>query len=110
MTSCPCCGSEVSRPVIVSLETNVVSTAAGSAKVPPQCAEVVAALLRRYPSVVSFENLGVAIWGDRYFDVNPTTLQKRVWQARQPIASLGLTIKNVFGTGYRLSTSKTEGA
>ena len=110
MTSCPCCGSEVSRPVLVSLDTNTVSTAKGSMRVEPQCAEFVAALLRKYPNAIRIEALGLAVWGESFFDLKENTLRVGLHKARKAIAPLGIAIETISGVGYRLSTSKTEGA
>jgi len=79
-----------------------VSTARGSARVEPQHAEIVAALLLRYPNAMSRRQLAFAYWGERCFDFPESTLRKRIWEARKAILPLGLMIDNCFGFGYRL--------
>ena len=110
MTSCPCCGSEVSRPVIVSLDTNSVSTSLGTLHVTPKTAEIVHALLSKFPGSLRTEALGVAVWGNEYWNNDGSRLRGQVIMSRKALKPLGLDIVSTWGTGYRLSTSKTEGA
>lgn len=110
MTSCPCCGSQVDRPVCVSLDTNTISTAMGALRVTPQTAEMVHALLSKFPGSMRVEALGVAVWGNHYWEISDARLRGQIRVSRKTLKPLGLDIVSTWGTGYRLSPSKTEGA
>lgn len=110
MTSCPCCGSQVDRLVCVSLDTNTVATALGSVRVMKKGAIAVDLLAQKYPATVHRDKLGVAMWGDDYWDLEAGTLNVQVCIARKLIAPLGLKIISNWSVGYRLSPNKIEGA
>lgn len=108
MSICPCCGTPIHQPVSVSLDTNVISTAIGSAKLEPKCVEVVEALLRKFPGSVRFDTLGLAIWGQRYWDLTENAVRVQVCKTRRAIAPLGLEIHSATNAGYRLAATPTE--
>jgi len=102
MTSCPCCGSEVSRPVIVSLETNVVSTSFGTVKLQPQLAVLLETLVRKFPGGARIDELGLAMWGQRFYDLGDSAMWVQISRARDAVKPIGLEIVSTTNSGYRI--------
>lgn len=104
-THCPCCGSSVERPVIVSLDTNTISSPLGSVHVKPKTAEMLDTLVKKFPGSVRNDALGVAMWGNGYWDIDRNTLGVHVSIGRKILRPLGLEIVNCWNVGYRLSAN-----
>lgn len=101
MSTCPCCGQEVSPcALLVNLDGNQVSFAGEIVRLWPQTAAFVFALQRDYPRSVSDDRLSVAVWGAGA-DYSLASLRVTAYHARQALKSLGVVIDRAQG-GYRL--------
>ena len=101
--TCPCCGQETDRPVVVDLATNTVTVGEQSVKLYPMQAEIVWILARAYPGVVSVDSMIRQIYGQRDEPSRPEdTVRVLIYQGRPKLAPLGIKLRNHWSRGYSL--------
>jgi DNA-binding response OmpR family regulator len=106
MTTCPCCGGTVARPLVVDLETNTVARGDRAIQVEPRTAEILSILADAYPAAVDREKLIDGIWGvgTSAWQKRPT-LRRHIERTRPKAQSIGLLIETVrtsrTNTSYR---------
>jgi DNA-binding winged helix-turn-helix (wHTH) protein len=106
---CPCCGTDLksSRTLMVDLTTN--SVVFGDKSITVGCAgsssviDLIHVLNKAWPEVVSFPEIGAALWGDDPPPQARAGIRVRISRARSLLDQLGIKIIMVYGRGYRLS-------
>lgn len=102
--TCPTCGSPfmVEKPR-VDLNQNTFICAAGHIRVTPIQAEILAAILERYPENASNDYILSRIYnGVGEPDNAEHTLRVHAYGIRRRLRGLGWTVRGNWGRGYRL--------
>lgn len=102
---CPACGQDLPEFPRIAFDGNNVLFGTRYARTTEQTKTILKLLDKVWPHPVSIDRLMVGLFADP--DHEPMTLpgeviSQRVVLARKRIKSLGLTIENVWGYGYRL--------
>lgn len=79
-----------------------VGWTAGAVHLQPNHAKVMELLARKMPRTARRDEIIFAVWDDAEPEFVENNLKVMIFQIRRRIASLGLSIENVFGIGYRL--------
>lgn len=106
--TCPTCGSlyTVEQPRI-DLNRNTFICVSGHIRVTPSQAEILAAILERYPESVSIDHILSRIYnGVGEPDSAEQTLRVQVYRLKLRLRDLGWTIRANWGRGYRLERSE----
>lgn len=106
---CPCCGGEVSPlDLLVDRDTGRIVYAGADARLSAQEMRLFAALLDAYPRVLTKADLVTAVAGDPLNEPDDPIINVLVLRVRRKLDSLGLSVANIWGIGYRLELSKDE--
>lgn len=101
--ACPCCGTELrnQRPR-VDLNTNNFIFRGRKLPLSPTQAELMEALARRAPGIVTHDTLIRYLWGADEPTDPRKNIQVHVCRLRSLLSPLGVSIINVLDVGYRL--------
>jgi len=103
--SCPCCGQPVSdaATLMVSPDGLVVSRFGATANLTPGQAAVFEAIRKKYPAHATTDTILTSLyWRDDEPEWSESVLSVHLHNLRRRLAPLGLSIRNVWHTGYRL--------
>src|SRR5579864_851687 len=91
---CPCCKQEMpGTRLTISLDTNVVSSPQGTAKLRPRTAEFVSILQKAGPRGIEYERIATLMWGAQAHEIdNDNNLKTHACQARRALKPLGYTV------------------
>lgn len=105
--TCPCCGAETERPLIVDLMTNRVVVGDKWVQLAPQPAEILYVLAEAYPGPVSIDRLLSRLHGaGDHPEFADKSLHTRIHHLRKQIAPLGLRIITNLTRGYALELNE----
>lgn len=112
MSSCPCCGSDLSkadRPLI-SLDTNKLMAGAEIVKLTRREAEIMSVLIEAMPAPINNERMIARIWGGDPVEDAYDCIKVHICKLRKKIGIAGLAIRTVWGAGHALEYAKREAA
>lgn len=99
---CPCCGAKIKpeRRFIVVLEHNMIICEGRAIKVTPKQAELLYALQKAYPRVVTTGSLIQQVWANQI--ENDGSIRTMIYQTNLKIKPLGYSVRATHSRGYRL--------
>ena len=111
LTCCPTCGAKLEKGsgTVVDLDSNFIMHNGMATFLTGNLAELLFALHRRMPAMVTNQALLNALYGAGE-EPGGNIIAVYVSKANQRIASLGLVIENVWGKGYALRELKKDEA
>lgn len=92
--------------VVVNIDRNTAERRDVTVKLTPGHTAILYALAKAYPTVVSLDDLGTALWGGVVGRRrSKQTIRVMMHDLRKRVAPLAATIENQLGRGYRLELS-----
>lgn len=109
MSTCPCCGSEVDVPFMISVETNAVSTIMGAVQLAPTEFDLLQSVASVFPGTRERRDICKDIWGP-LADGSESTMNHfkvLVSKLRSKLKPIGIEIVAPYNGGFRLVIPST---
>jgi DNA-binding response OmpR family regulator len=100
---CPCCSQPMPpAPLVVDLDSNIITDGKLKVRLRPSVAEVAFKLVEAMPAVVFYEKLYTGRSRVKESNDPQKVVQVYVHQLRIVLAHMGFRIDYAYGTGYRI--------
>lgn len=103
-TKCPCCDSQVDKPLLVDIETNILAVGDKRSRLVHRELEVMRVLTRALPGTARFAQVIAALWPpplDEPEDAE-NSVHVVISKLRRTLSGSPFRIRTVHGVGYRL--------
>jgi DNA-binding response OmpR family regulator len=109
MCKCPTCGSEIHPDsILVSLNTNTVTTVVGAVRLQPMQAEIASVLAKNSPQYTHMDDIINAVYGRSREPPSEESIRTRIKDMRRKLSGIGVKIECVYFRGYRIALAERQ--